>query len=228
LIFDITFWFTMAVIVLPAALVYPDEKKIVEYFSLPTIWGGFVYLFIVLIVTHLCGNRVTLTSKEQRVANWFLMNGVFYNTFLDVFAGQFQMSGLLTTEYNIIEPRYKMGLYHDAGQVVFMTSMIELLIQAPLCIVTYWGYYHNASWRYVTGVIVSVLHFSGVWWMYIPEALRNFPHIPADRIFRFSFTDIVYYWFAFWFCGLLWTIIPFCVTVHLSRNISKEIKNSKN
>jgi len=227
LIFDLTFWFTVAVILVPVVLVYPHQEKMFTYISLPSIWGSFVLLFVVLVFTHLFGTTHTLSARQQRIANWFLCNGVFINIFLDVFAGQFQWSGLMTEQYNILEPRYVMGLYHDAGQVVFMTSMLELLLQAPLCLITYWGFYHNTGWKEATGIIASVLHFTGIWWMYVPEILRGFPHIPADRNFRFSFHDILYYWFGFWFCCGLWTLVPILLTITLTRDISAQISKKK-
>jgi len=224
LIFDITFWFTMAVMFLPCALVYPDTKRMMVYLYNPTFWGAYVYLFLVLLVTHLFGKTKVLSGQQQRIANWFLCNGVFYNCFLDVFAGQFQIGGLMTEQYNKLEPRYLYGLTNDlpAGQTVFMTSMLELFIQGPLCLLTYWGFYHNASWRYVTGIIVSVLHICGTWYMYIPEILLNFPHVPADTKFRFSFDDIIYFWFGFCFCSLLWTIIPLTMIFKLSSQSQKK------
>lgn len=95
-----------------------------------------------------CTSARLLTHQgKKRVANWFLANGVYFNLFLDVVSGQFQMMGEMTVQYNVVEPRYALGPLSDAGASVFMTSMLELFFQSPLCLLTYWGYHRNASWR---------------------------------------------------------------------------------
>ena len=148
--------------------------------------------------------------------------GVYFNLFLDVFSGQFQANGLMTFQYNIIEPRYQFGATDLRGMSVFWTSMCELFFQSPFCILCYFGYKQGKSWRRPLEIIVSVLHIAGVWWFYVPEAYAGFPHLggwpTGSEIF--SFHRVFYFWFGFWFMGSLWVTIAFLIAKTAFNEIS--------
>jgi len=227
LLVDPTFLFSFGVFLVPAVIA-PSTNAAIRYLTMPIVLGAFGFLAAVLYFTHfLTGHCVNLTARDQRLANWFLCNGVFFNSFLDVFAGQFQLMGLMSEQYLIVDPRYKLGLHNYAGQAVFMTSLAELFFQAPLCIATYWGYHHNAPWRCVTELAASILHLSGIWWMYIPEALTGFPHVVADKNFEFTFNHVLYYWFGYWCCGLLWTVLPVWIIWKTARETADTFETVK-
>uniref|UniRef100_A0A6B2LPM2 EXPERA domain-containing protein n=1 Tax=Arcella intermedia TaxID=1963864 RepID=A0A6B2LPM2_9EUKA len=143
---------------------------------------------------------------------------------MDVFAGQFQWMGMMSQHYLKVDPRYIHGLSHVSGHSVFMTSMVELLLQTPLCIATYWGFHHQSPWRRVTQLAASILHLSGMWWMYYPEALAGFPHLEIDRNFEFTFDHILYYWFGYCFCCTLWTVVPVYMCYKAAKEISQLIQ----
>eukprot|EP01126_Amoeba_proteus_P006940 TRINITY_DN12459_c0_g2_i6.p1 TRINITY_DN12459_c0_g2~~TRINITY_DN12459_c0_g2_i6.p1 ORF type:complete len:231 (+),score=22.66 TRINITY_DN12459_c0_g2_i6:164-856(+) len=218
--FDPSIVFTTGVLLVP--LIYVDDVKGgIGYLTQPSILLSFALLAIVLYLTHWTeGKNRVLSPRDQRVANWFLCNGVFFNLFLDVIAGQFQMMGEMSKQYLIVEPRYKHGLYEEAGVSVFMTSMCELFFQAPICLLVYWSYHRNKPYRRVLEIVVCILHVCGVWFFYVPEALRGFPHVKADYGFSFSFHMLLYYWFGFWFCGLLWVILPLTILCTAAKELS--------
>ena len=55
---------------------------------------------------------VELSGWEVWIASWYLINGFFFNSMMDVFAGQFQSWSGMTDFYNALEPRYaKVGTY---------------------------------------------------------------------------------------------------------------------
>ena len=139
--------------------------------------------------------------------------GVYYNLFLDVVSGQFQMNGLMTHQYNIVEPRYKYGPFDVRGQSVFWTSMCELFFQSPFCLLTYYAYVKGRPWRRALEIIVGCLHISGVWWFYVPEAFAGFPHLGGwpNENEHFTFHRLFYFYFGFWFLGGLWVMIPFLI-----------------
>lgn len=58
------------------------------------------------------------------------------------------MMGEMSKQYLIVEPRYALGLFHSEGVSVFMTSMLEILVQSPLCLAAYWAYHRNRPYRY--------------------------------------------------------------------------------
>lgn len=89
--------------------------------------------------------------------------------------------------YLFVDPRYKLGLNDDSGEVVFMVSMLELLFQAPACLAAYYAYRRGKAWAPLAQFVASLLHVVGVFFMYLPELLRGFPHLDADTNWTFSF-----------------------------------------
>jgi len=183
------------------------------YLLSPTMLASYAYLFAIIYYAHAAPNLPKLSPRDQTVALWFLMNGVYYNLFLDVVSGQFQMNGLMTFQYNNVEPRYQFGPADVRGQSVFWTSMCELFFQSPFCILVYIGYVQGRPWRRPLEIVVGCLHIAGVWWFYVPEAFAGFPHLggwPAPHE-RFTFERIFYFYFGFWFMGGLWVTAAFFI-----------------
>jgi len=206
--------FALLVVKMPLAL-HAIEKGLstfvqdaANYLLSPTMIASYIYFYMVVTVCNQ-GNPVKLSARDQRAAYWYLMNGVYFTLFFDVFAGQFQVNGLLTSQYNILEPRYKFGPIDLRGQSVFWTSMSEICFQSPFAILVYYAYKQGKAWRRPLEIIFSLIQIAGVWWFYVPEAYAGFPHTggwpkPGER---FTFYNLVYFWFGFWFMGLLWTIV---------------------
>mmetsp|Transcript_17733 Transcript_17733/g.28693 ORF Transcript_17733/g.28693 Transcript_17733/m.28693 type:complete len:241 (+) Transcript_17733:353-1075(+) len=207
---DPTFWFTVSVILVP--LVFSNSvNDAVAYLTTPMMLMSYLTLYVFLYTVH-GGECLELSGRDLRVANWFLFNGVYFNLFLDVVSGQFQMMDEMTRQYNKVEPRYALGVYHDAGAPVFMTSMCELFFQSPLCLVTYYAYCRGKPYRRISEFTVCVLHAAGVWWFYIPEIIGGFQHLggwPKSMEEAISFHRLLFFWFGFWFCGSLWLYVPF-------------------
>ena len=71
---------------------------------------------------------VELSGWEVWIASWYLINGFFFNSMMDVFAGQFQSWSGMTDFYNALEPRYaKVGTYDGVTvQVGFIFYSVSL------------------------------------------------------------------------------------------------------
>lgn len=207
---DPTVWFTMFVILVP--LVFLSPLGMLGHLLHPMLWLSLAYLTAVLHITHGDGKSFPLSERDQRVAFWFLMNGVYFNLFLDVFAGQFQIFGEMSRRYLDVDPRYAIGVFDVRGQSVFMTSMLEIFAQSPLSIVAYYAYCRRKAYRHIVEFTVCVLHAAGVWWFYFPEAIAGFEHLggwPKSFGEAISFHRLLFFWFGFWFCGILWLVVPF-------------------
>ena len=219
---DPTVWFTIFVLLVP--LVFVGVWDGIAYLLHPTLWMSFAYLVAVLHVTHGDGKSFPLSERDQRVAYWFLMNGVYFNLFLDVFAGQFQMFGELSRRYLQVDPRYAIGVFDVRGQSVFMTSMLEIFAQSPLSLVAYYAYCRKKPYRYIVEFTVCILHSAGVWWFYFPEAIAGFEHLggwPKSVGEALSFDRLLFFWFGFWFCGILWLVVPFHIAKTAWINITR-------
>ena len=77
----------------------------------------------------------------------------------------------MSKQYLKVEPRYAFGYMDVKGQSVFWTSMCEIFFQSPFCLLCFYAYHRNKSWRRPLEIIVSVLQVAGVWWFYVPEAV---------------------------------------------------------
>uniref|UniRef100_A0A7S3PJQ8 EXPERA domain-containing protein n=1 Tax=Aplanochytrium stocchinoi TaxID=215587 RepID=A0A7S3PJQ8_9STRA len=225
---DPTVIFTVLVILTPL-LFCRSVGAVVSYLFTPMMVASWVYLGVVLYITHGDGKSIALGERDQRVALWFLMNGVYFNLFLDVVSGQFQMMDEMSRQYLVVEPRYQFGVFDVHGQSVFMTSMCELFFQSPLCIVAYYAYCRNKSYKLVAEFTVCVLHAAGVWWFYFPEAISGFEHLggwPASVSEALGFNRLLFFWFGFWFCGLLWLYVPYQIGKTAWINICEAVTKS--
>lgn len=206
------------------------SQSLFGYLLAPTMLCSYAYLFLVVALTHSGGQVVQLNARDLRVARWFLMNGVYFNLFLDVVSGQFQANSLMTFQYNLIEPRYIFGSFDVRGQSVFWTSMCELFFQSPMCILCYYGYVRGKSWRRALEIIVSVLHIAGVWWFYVPEAYSHFPHLggyPKGWTEALTFHRIFYFYFGFWFMGSVWVVTAFTIGKTAFMELATIVQESK-
>ena len=62
------------------------------------LWGT-VALTVIALTFRPGAPRVELSSVDSMVASWYLCNGFFYNSMMDVFAGQFQSWQTMTHRY---------------------------------------------------------------------------------------------------------------------------------
>lgn len=118
LLSDPTFLFATIVMLVPLSKCETSNQA-VEYITQPTFITPFILFFVVRWLVQSTYRRrpgtQKLSQRDIRVANWFLCNGVFFNFFLDVVAGQFQSMGEMSVQYLKVEPRYQHGLHHDSG-----------------------------------------------------------------------------------------------------------------
>jgi hypothetical protein len=211
---DPTVLFTFLVMIIPS-IFCPDLISVIRYLTTPMLVLALIFMFLVLKVTAQ-GKCVELNDRDRRVAFWFLMNGVFYNLFLDVVSGQFQMMDEMSRQYLKVDPRYAIGHLKVEGQSVFWTSMCEIFFQSPFCLLCFYGYHRNRPWRRPLEIIVSILQVAGVWWFYLPEAFSGFQqlggHPPNKFGGIFSMHNLLFHWFGFWFMGTLWVTVGISIT----------------
>ena len=222
---DPTVIFTALVLLLPI-LLSPSPAAGLSYFFHPLLLLSYALLAALL---WLARSRpcAPLSPSELRLARWCLCNGLYFNLFLDVFAGQFQALGEMTVQYNRVEPRYALGPLSDAGAAVFMTSMLELCAQAPLGICAFLLLHRGSPWRHTAVLLLSALHLCGVWYFYIPEILNGFAHLggwPQSVAEALSLHRIIFFWFGFWFCGMgVWVIVPSLYGYSAAREIAAAV-----
>ena len=117
-----------------------------------------------------------LSRVDAWIAAWYFFNGMFFNSAMDVFAGQFQSWQTMTARYNELEPRYSMSGNYN-GVTVLLTSAQELLIQTPCGLALFYAYWRGASWRYPLEIIFNMWSVAGVWYFYGSEFVLGFPFV---------------------------------------------------
>ncbi len=171
------------------------------------------------------------------VAAWYLTNGFFFNSMMDVFAGQFQSWQTMTQRYNELEPRYSPDVQKGYdGVTVFLTSWQEILLQAPLGLLLFYGYWRGRAWRYPVEIVFNAWSIAGVWYFYGSEFVLNFPYIHApfskqNGAFQldeaFTFETIYKFWIGFVIFPGLWAVVGIVLTVRAVRTISNHVEISE-
>lgn len=215
-------------------------KTSLSYWSLFTAWPVLLWCSIALgliwytfhVPTSALAN---LTKEETWIASWYLINGFFFNSMMDVFAGQFQSWSGMTDYYNALEPRYVHSSKYD-GVTVLLTSWQEILIQTPCGLLLFYAYWRNKSWRYPLELIFNGWSVAGVWYFYLSEPVLNFPHVHSpfnretgafDSNASWTFETIWKFWIGFVILPLIWTVVGIGLTMRSVKICSQHIEISE-
>lgn len=196
-------------------------------FAWPVILWGSVGVFVVVYTFSDPGRVVELKATDTMVAAWYLINGCFFNSMMDVFAGQFQSWQTMTQRYNELEPRYAFAGRYD-GVTVLLTSCQELLIQTPCGLALYFAYHRGCSWRLPLEMVFNMWSVVGVWYFYGSEVALGFPHVHApftkDGSFDFASActfDMIYkFWLGFVIFPLIWSVVGVLLALRAAAAIS--------
>lgn len=166
-----------------------------------------------------------LTQTESYIASWYLANGFFFNSMMDVFAGQFQAWTTMTPRYHELEPRYGMSGY--VGVVVLLTSLQELFIQTPCGLLLFYAYWRGANWRLGVEVVFNMWSVAGVWYFYLSEVALGFPHVHSpfragriDRSIVFNFDTAYKFWLGFVIFPCIWACVGVILAVRACMQIA--------
>lgn len=183
----------------------PRECAISRHFVHPIPIAG---LLLCLTWSLYCQQgSVTLSSRDKRVANWYLVNGFVFKSMMDTFSGSLQAWPTMTAQYNLLEPRYQKPLSDFDSIPVHLSSLLEIAFQVPLCLLVYRAYHQGSKHRYVLEIVLATLQAAGTFYFYLaglitePEKLGMFMNA--------SMFDFVFYCcFGSIFCPLLWIVLP--------------------
>jgi hypothetical protein len=188
-------------------------------------------LLVTVYVTFYSPRNVNRLSRCDRwIASWYLCNGFFFNSMMDVFAGQFQSWPTMTDRYNELEPRYAMKDEYD-GVTVLLTSWQELLIQTPCALALFYGYWRRRPWRFPVEIIYNMWSVAGVWYFYGSEHVLGFPHVHSpflrehsgsiaiDPARLLTFDTVYKFWIGFVIFPGLWAVVGLLLTLRCARAI---------
>eukprot|EP01126_Amoeba_proteus_P053362 TRINITY_DN64_c0_g1_i1.p1 TRINITY_DN64_c0_g1~~TRINITY_DN64_c0_g1_i1.p1 ORF type:complete len:277 (+),score=47.68 TRINITY_DN64_c0_g1_i1:110-832(+) len=161
------------------------------------------------------GNKSrTLSRSDLYSSNWYLVNGVVFHLMFDGFSGSLQSIPLIVDQYKVLDNRF--NTHHAVPWVI---GIIEMLVMAPLCFLTYRAIRRNLPSRYPLELMVAILHAFGMVLFCAVEIYEGNLNVPAvdpignsnGRFANLKFTEnhLTYWWFGFLFSEAIWGIVPF-------------------
>ena len=158
-------------------------------------------------------------TYEKWIIEWYYWNGCLFHAIMDGSSGSLRLVPVVVHQYDILD--YRFPTHHT---VPYIIGMIELLVMYPLCLVTMYFILVDTKhpYRFPLEILLSTLHITGMVVFVFTEVYDGQCHIPAlDPVGRnchtedhttqykfFNLYHITYYWFGFWFCNMIWGIVP--------------------
>ena len=93
------------------------------------------------------------------------------------------------------------------GIIVFMTSIQEVLVQAPCGLALYYAYYRNAPWRLAVEVIFNMASVGGVYYFYVADWVLGAPSMHPELASQFNFAAVYKFWTGAIIFPSLWGVI---------------------
>jgi hypothetical protein len=164
-------------------------------------------------------SSASLPVYERWIIEWYYWNGCLFHAIMDGSSGSLRLIPVVVHQYDILDHRFP--THHT---VPYIIGMIELLIMYPLCLITMYYILVDTKhpYRFPLEILLSTLHITGMIVFVFTEVYDGQCHIPAldpvgmnchtdHHTLQFKFFNlyhITYYWFGFWFCNMIWGIVP--------------------
>jgi EXPERA (EXPanded EBP superfamily) len=161
-----------------------------------------------------------LPLYERWIIEWYFWNGCMFHAIMDGSSGSLRLVPVVVHQYDVLDLRFV-----AVHCVPFMIGMVELLIMYPLCLLSMYTIIVDVrhSYRFPLELITSTLHIFGAILFVFTEVYDGQCHIPAlDPVgqhcdddwtrhtiqLKFNWYHLTYYWFGFWFCNMIWVVVP--------------------
>lgn len=180
-------------------------------------------------------SSVTLSNRQSMIARWYLLNGLIIHFLLDGTSGVWQWWTIMGNEYLKLDKRFEEPL-SGIGIMATMATQMELIVMFPLCMIAYYAYRCHVlnfngktavypPWVYVLEVMVACFQLCGTWFYNGTEVVHiilrtGVESVPVDWKLEFTLDYIVYFWFAFVFCPIIWVIVPIWMIKRASQDLT--------
>ncbi|GKY90385.1 hypothetical protein MPSEU_000012500 [Mayamaea pseudoterrestris] len=180
--------------------------------------GFFLNVYVVAFFSLACAvfylskPLTPLPVYDQWTAEWYFWNAWLYHMVMDGASGSFRLVPVVVQQYDILDQRFPK---HHV--VPWLIGSMELFLMAPLCLLTLWAIQKRHVLRFPLELVTSTFQMAGMIVFVGAEVYEGQFNIPAlDPVgtkdgldFKFNMYHLVYYWFGFWFCNLVWGVIPY-------------------
>ena len=215
-----------------------DVKLLLQGFYVhPGVVVPFLVASVPYMLRHHQHHRTSASSQplskaDRGAAEWYWWNAWLYHTAMDGLSGSFHVVPVVVQQYFILDQRFV-----NRHVVPWLVGVVELLIMAPLCIATIHSIVnpknnhnnnnnnHGGYRRWALELITSTFQLFGMIAFVGAEVYEGQLNVPAlDPVgsssgrwtgeggrwsnVRFNVYHLTYYWFGFWFCNLVWGVVP--------------------
>jgi EXPERA (EXPanded EBP superfamily) len=171
-----------------------------------------------------------LPRYERWIVEWYWWNAWLFHMTMDGASGTYRLIPVVVQQYDILDQRFPTG-----NVMPWVIGWIELFMHGPLCLVTLYAILQRHPLRFPLEIVTSTFQFFGMVGFILGELYEGQIHVPAkdpvgtlvtavdgtvsiNSWGNVKFLDMyhfVYYWFGFWFCNLIWAVVPYVsVCVH--------------
>ena len=153
-----------------------------------------------------------LPKFDRWAAEWYFWNAWLYHMVMDGASGTFRLVPVVVQQYDILDLRFP-----GRHVVPWVIGATELFVMGPMCLLTLWAILKRHNLRFPLELITSTLQITGMIVFVLSEVYEGQHSIPAldpvgtdtGLVFKFNLYHLVYYWFGFWFCNLVWGVFPY-------------------
>jgi hypothetical protein len=168
-----------------------------------------------VVVSHNQNTKSTphLPVYDRWAAEWYWWNAWLYHMTMDGASGSFRLVPVVVNQYDMLDLRFP-----NRHVVPWCIGVVELFIMGPLCLVTLWAILKRNAMRFPLELVTSSFHLFGMILFVAAEVYEGQLNVPAlDPVgvpsdlwanVKLNLYHITYYWFGFWFCNLIWLVVP--------------------
>eukprot|EP01012_Entosiphon_sulcatum_P022287 TRINITY_DN2721_c0_g1_i1.p1 TRINITY_DN2721_c0_g1~~TRINITY_DN2721_c0_g1_i1.p1 ORF type:complete len:244 (+),score=51.69 TRINITY_DN2721_c0_g1_i1:25-756(+) len=202
---DVGLWFMVGLIFAPPGVEYITKgdaafPDIQAYFLDPVFLGGGVALTVLLWL--LFGGGKDLSTRDLRVARWYLLNGTIIHICMDGLVGSFHKWPLFYKQYCTLDKRFITG-----HPIPWTVGVIEFFGHSLFCFLTYYGYHNRRRWTPAAELFACAFQIFGAIAFVLAEFREGLENVPADWNLDFSWFHLFYFWFGFG-ANFVWLLIP--------------------
>jgi hypothetical protein len=155
-----------------------------------------------------------LPVYDRWAVEWYWWNAWFYHAVMDGASGSFQLVPVVVQQYQVLDKRFT--THHS---VPWTVGAIELFIMQPLCLACVYCILQRHPYRFPLELITSTFQVMGMILFIVAEVFEGQLNVPAlDPVgipgnrwanVKLDLYHFTYYWFGFWFCNLIWGVVPY-------------------
>lgn len=150
---------------------------------------------------------------DRWTSEWYWWNAFLYHGVLDGATGSFCAVPVMLQQYQVLDRRF---ITHHS--VPYTVGLVEFFIMQPCCLALVWSIHRRSAMRFPLEILTCCLHMFGCVMFLVTEYYEGQLNVPApDPVgvpgnrwanAKLDFLHFMYYWFGFWFCNLVWMVIP--------------------